>query len=70
MSFVNAIVSDEDAQFELFGHFKIWWDGTGIWSTYHYTKTLIQKAVKSYIELSKKGSGQKVPLSQSVIDYL
>ena len=55
MSFVNAIVSDEDAQFELYGHYEIWWDCAGIWSTYYYTKTLVRKAVKGYIEESKKG---------------
>ena len=57
MSFVNSLVSDEDAQFELYGHYKIWWNSTGIWSTFYYTNTLVRKAVKDYIEQSKKGSG-------------
>lgn len=57
MSFVNAIVSDEDAQFELYGHYKIWWEWVGIWSTYYYTDTLVRKAVKDYIVQSKQGLG-------------
>ena len=55
MSFVNAIVSEEDDQFELYGHYKIWWEFGGIWSTYYYTYTLVQKAVKDYIIQSKQG---------------
>ena len=55
MSFVNAMVSEEDAQFELYGHFKIWWDG--IWSAYYYTFALVEKAVKHYVEQSKQGRG-------------
>ena len=55
MSFVNSIVSDEDDQFELYGLHNIWWECVGIWSTYYYTKKLIRKAVKDYIEESKKG---------------
>ena len=57
MSLVNAIVSEEDAQFELCGHFNIWWGWGGIWSTYYYTDTLVRKAVKDYIEQSKQGQG-------------
>ena len=57
MSFINAMVSEEDAQFELNGHYKIWWEFGGIWSTYYYTNTLVRKAVKDYIEQSKQGSG-------------
>ena len=49
MSFVNTIVSEENAQFEVFGHYKIWWNSIGIWSTYYYTLTLVRKAVKDYI---------------------
>ena len=57
MSFVNSIVSDEDDQFELYGHYNIWWECVGIWSTYYNTKKLVRKAVKSYIEERKKGPG-------------
>ena len=57
MSFVNSIVSEEDAQFELYGHYNIWWDWQGIWSNYYYTNALVRKAVKDYIEQTKKGSG-------------
>ena len=56
-SFVNAIVSEEDAQFELFGYYTIWWNYVGIWSTYYYTDTLVRKVVKDFIEQSKQGSG-------------
>ena len=55
MSFVNAIVSKEDAQFELYGRFKIWWEGAGMWSTYYYTNNLVRQAVKNYIEQIKQG---------------
>ena len=55
MSFVNAIISEEDAQFELYGHHKIWWEYMGIWSTYYYTDTLVRKAVKDYIGQSQQG---------------
>ena len=57
MSFVNAIISEEDAQFELYGHYKIWWEYMGIWSTYYCTDTLVRKAVKDYIEQSQQGLG-------------
>ena len=57
MSFVNALVSEEDAQFELYGHYKIWWQSSGIWSTYYHTDTLVRKAVKDYIEQNKQGLG-------------
>ena len=57
MSFVNSIISEEDAQFEIYGHYKIWWNWKGIWSTYFYTNALVSKAVKEYIEQTKKGSG-------------
>ena len=63
MSFINAIFSDEDAQFELYGHYEIWWECVGIWSTYYYTNTLVRKAVKGYVELSTQGSG---PLNASL----
>ena len=56
-SFVNAIVSEEEAQFELYGYYKIWWGYTGIWSTYYYTNTLVRKVVKDLIDQSKQGSG-------------
>ena len=55
MSFVNAFVSEEDAQIELYGHYNIWWGWGGIWSTYYYTDSLVRKAVKDYIEQSKLG---------------
>ena len=54
MSFVNSIVSEEDAQFELYGNYKIWWNWTGPWSTFYYTSTLVRKAIKDYIAQSKK----------------
>ena len=57
MSFVNAMVSEEDAQFELYGRFKIWWECDGIWSAYYYTYALVEKAVKDYVEQSKQGRG-------------
>ena len=57
MSFLNAIVAEEDAQFELYGHYEIWWTYVGVWSTYYYTLTLVRKAVKNYIGQSKQGSG-------------
>ena len=57
MSFVNSIISEEDAQFELYGHYKIWWSLQGIWSTYYYKNALVRKAVKGYIKQSQKGSG-------------
>merc|ERR1712227_261088 len=53
-SFVNSIVSEEDAQFELYGCFNIWWNSTGIWSTYYYTDTLVRKVVKNFIEERKQ----------------
>ena len=55
MSLVNGFTVEEDAQFELYGHYKIWWECEGIWSTYYYTKTLVQRAVTDYIQ--KKGEG-------------
>ena len=57
MSFVNVIILEEDSQFELYGHYKIWWECEGIWSTYYYTYTLVEKAVKDYVEQSKQGLG-------------
>ena len=57
MSFVNAMDSEENAQFELYGHFKIWWECEGIWSTYYYTYALVEMAVKDYVEQSKQCRG-------------
>ena len=54
MSFMNALVCEEDSQFELFRHYKIWWECEGIWTTYYYTKSLVEMAVKDYIEQSKQ----------------
>ena len=36
------------------GHHKIWWECEGIWSTYYYTKSLVEKAVKNYIKQCKQ----------------
>ena len=54
MTFINTLVCEEDAQFELYGHHKIWWECEGIWSTYYYTKSLVEKAVKNYIKQCKQ----------------
>ena len=59
MSLVNGFTVEEDAQFELYGHFKIWWECEGIWSTYYYTKTLVQRAVKDYIQKNEEGPSSK-----------
>ena len=55
MTLVNGFTVEEDAQFELYGYYKIWWEAAGIWSNYYYTKTLVQRAVTDYIQ--KKGEG-------------
>ena len=65
MSLVNAITVEEDAQFELYGYYKIWWECEGIWSTYYYTKALVERAVKDYIKHSNKGPS---PKNNSVIN--
>ena len=65
MSFVNAIISEEDSQFELYGHYKIWWECEGIWSTYYFTYALVENAVKDYVEQSKQGLG---PLHLSQVE--
>ena len=67
MSLVNDITIEEDAQMEVIGYHKIWWECEGLWSTYYFTKALVQQAVKDYIKQSEEGSS---PKSHKMIDQI